>query len=161
MQVGQRVELLALLGVQQRLPVRVLIERVPEEVAQERQERIREAAQAHGRQASEEILSLTNWTIVLTNVPRRMLDCDQVLILLRLRWQIERLFRLWKEHGHIDEWRSKKPWRILCEIYAKLSAMVIQQWLVQAGCWQEPHRSLFKAAQAVRRARQSYHGGVV
>ena len=29
--------------------------------------------------------------------------------------------------------------------------MVIQQWLIQLGCWQDPHRSLFKAAQVVRR----------
>ena len=59
--------------------------------------------------------------------------------------------RTWKEHGRIDEWRSKKPWRILCELYAKLCAMVIQQWLIQLGCWQDPHRSIVKAAQAVRR----------
>jgi len=37
---------------------------------------------------------------------------------------------LWKEHGQIDEWRSKKPWRILCEFYGKLAAMLIQQWLI-------------------------------
>ncbi len=79
--------------------------------------------------------------MVLTNVPRRRLSAEQVLAILRLRWQIERLFRLWKEHGHLDEWRSKKPWRILCEVYAKLAAMLIQHWLIQLGCWQEPHRS--------------------
>ncbi len=89
--------------------------------------------------------------MVLTNVPRRRLSAEQVLVILRLRWQIERLFRLWKEHGHLDEWRSKKPWRILCEVYAKLAAMLIQHWLIQLGCWQEPHRSLVKAAQMVRR----------
>ena len=61
------------------------------------------------------------------------------------------MFRLWKEHGSIDQWRSKKPWRILSELYAKLAAMVIQQWLIQLGCWHDPHRSLFKAAQVVRR----------
>ena len=74
-----------------------------------------------------------------------------MLVILRLRWQIERVFWLWKEHGCIDQWRSKKPWRILSEVYAKLAAMVIQQWLIQLGCWQDPHRSLFKAAQVVRR----------
>jgi acyl-CoA hydrolase len=41
--------------------------------------------------------------------------------------------------------------RILCEVDAKLAAMVIQQWLIQLGCWQDPHRSLVKAAQVVRR----------
>src|SRR6266480_5048285 len=35
--------------------------------------------------------------------------------------------------------------------YSKLAAMVIQQWLLHEGCWQDPHRSLFKAAQVVRR----------
>jgi hypothetical protein len=68
-----------------------------------------------------------------------------------LRWQIERLFRLWKEDGKIDEWRTKKPYRVLCEFYAKLSAMVIQQSFIQQGCWLDPLRSLVKAAAVLRR----------
>ena len=88
---------------------------------------------------------------MVTNVPRARLSLPEALVLLRLRWQIERLFRLWKEHGHIDDWRSKKPWRILAELYGKLCAMLIQQWLIQEGCWQDPWRSLVKAAAVVRR----------
>lgn len=43
--------------------------------------------------------------------------------------------------------------------------MVIQQWLLHAGCWHDPHRSLFKAAQVVRREanlimRALYKGGL-
>jgi hypothetical protein len=150
-QVGQVVEGGALLGQAGRLAVRVIMLRVPQEVADQRRAHIRQVAQAHGRTPDEEVLWLADWTILLTNVPRRRLATEQVLVILRLRWQIERLFRLWKEHGHIDAWRSKKPWRILCEVYAKLAAMVLQQWLIQLGCWQDPHRSLFKAAQVVRR----------
>jgi hypothetical protein len=150
-QVGQVVEVGALLGQAGRLPVHVIMLRVPKDVADERRARIREAAQAQGRTPDEEVLWLADWTIMLTNVPRRRLSTEQVLVILRLRWQIERLFRLWKEHGYIDQWRSKKPWRILTEVYAKLAAMLIQHWLIQLGCWQDPHRSLFKAAQVVRR----------
>lgn len=149
-QVGERVEFGAVIG-SCRLPVRVVIERVPQEVAEQRRQEIREKAAAQGREAGEEVLYLADWTILITNVPRRMATFDQVLILARLRWQIERLFRLWKEHGHIDEWRSKKPWRILTETYGKLIAMVIQQWLLHEGCWHDPHRSLVKAAQLLRR----------
>ena len=164
-QEGQRVEFGALVGAAGRLPVRVIIERVPKEVADERRAHIREIAQAHGRTPDEEVLYLADWTIVLTNVARRRLTAEQVFVILRLRWQIERLFRLWKEHGSIDAWRSKKPWRILCELYAKLGAMLIQQWLIQLGCWQDPHRSLVKAAQVVRREAGQlmvalYRGGV-
>ena len=150
-QEGQVVEVGALLGQAGRLPVRVIMLRVPKDVGDQRRERIREAAQAQGRTPDEEVLWLADWTIVLTNVARRRLSPEEVLVILRLRWQIERLFRLWKEHGCIDQWRSKKPWRILCEVYAKLAAMVLQQWLIQLGCWHDPHRSFFKAAQVVRR----------
>lgn len=163
-QVGERREFGAVLGKQQ-MPVRVGIERVPREVGDQRRADIRKNAQDHGREPSDEVLFLADWTIVITNLPRRLASFDELLILLRLRWQIERLFRLWKEHGHIDESRSKKPWRILTEIYGKLVAMVIQQWLLHEGCWHDPHRSLFKAAQVVRREanlimRALYKGGL-
>ncbi|MBA2714107.1 MAG: transposase [Rubrobacteraceae bacterium] len=36
--------------------------------------------------------------------------------MMRARWQIERLFDLWKQHGHLDKTRSEKPLRVLCEV---------------------------------------------
>jgi len=150
-QEGETRELGVLVGAQARIAARLIIQRVPKEVAEQRRERLREEAQDHGREPSEEALYLAGWTIVVTNVPRRLLNLEEILVVLTVRWQIERLFRLWKEEGQIDEWHTKKRWRILCEIYAKLAAMLIQQWLIEAGCWQDPHRSLIKAAQVVRR----------
>lgn len=149
-QVGQIRELGVLLY-KYRLPMRMIMVKVPEEVVLERQERIRNAAKRHSHEVSEEALYLANWTIVLTNLPRKCADYTQLLVLLRLRWQIERLFRLWKEDGKIDEWRTKKPYRILCEFYAKLSAMIMQSSLLSEGCWSDPYRSIVKAAQAIRR----------
>ena len=70
---------------------------------------------------------------------------------MRLRWQIELLFKLWKQHGRIDQWRSEKPWRILCELYAKLIGMIVQHWLLLTGAWQNPARSLVKASKTIRR----------
>ena len=150
-QEGAAVELGVLVGKQARVPTRLLLQRVPQEVAEQRRQRIREEARDHGYEPSEEALYLAGWTIVVSNVPRRLLSLQECLVVLTVRWQIERLFRLWKEGGQIDEWRSKKRWRIRCEIVAKLAAMVIQQWLIEAGCWQDPQRSLVKAAQVVRR----------
>lgn len=164
-QEGEAKEIGVLLGKQAQLPVRLIMIRVSEEVAKQRREHIREVAQAHGREPSAEVLYLAGWTLVVTNVPRAWLSLPEALVLLRLRWQIERLFRLWKEQGQIDEWRSKKPWRILCELYGKLAAMLIQQWLIHKGCWQDPWRSLVKAAQVVRREAKRimvalYEGGL-
>jgi hypothetical protein len=59
------------------------------------------------------------------------------------------LFKLWKQYGQIDEWASQKPFRILCELYAKSLAMIIQHWVLLVSCWSYPDRSLMKAAQTV------------
>ena len=149
-QVGQVREMGVVLGKGERQALRLILVRVPEEVAQERRERLVQTAQKHGRQPSEELLYLAGWSIVLTNVPVKRADFSQVLVLLRLRWQIERLFRVWKEHGKIDEWRSKNSYRILSEFYAKVCAMIMQQTLIQEGCWLDPYRSIVKAAAALR-----------
>lgn len=61
------------------------------------------------------------------------------------------LIKLWKSHGKIDESRSQKPYRVLCDVYAKLLAMVVQHWLFLVDLWAYPDRSLVKAARTVAR----------
>jgi hypothetical protein len=39
---------------------------------------------------------------------------------------------------------------VLCEVYAKVLAMVVQHWLLLTGCWAYPDCSLVKAAPTVR-----------
>jgi hypothetical protein len=107
------------LGAEHRLPCRLLAVRVGEEVANRRRQRLHADARRRGRAASPERLALADWTILLTNAPAALLSVREALVFARARWQIELLFKLWKTHGHIDESRSQKPWRILCEVYAK------------------------------------------
>ncbi len=138
------------LGVQYRLKARLLAVRVPQEVADARRRRMRRAARVRGQTVSKKAKALADWTILVTNAPKEKLTVDDALAIARARWQIELMFKLWKQHGKIDEWRSKNPWRILCEFYAKLVAVVIQHWLSVVGVWRFPDRSLVKAAQTVR-----------
>jgi hypothetical protein len=159
---GQRVAALDLLkgqdevdlpirmGVEHRLPVRLLAARVSAEAANERRRKLRAEARHKGQTVSKARLALADWTVYVTNVPRERLSLGEALVLARARWQVELLFKLWKSGGCIDEWRSQKPWRILCEVYAKLLAVVIQHWLVLTGIWAYPERSWVKAAGTVR-----------
>lgn len=139
------------LGATHRLPARLLAVRVPQEVANQRRRRLRAEAQRKGTAVTAARLALAAWTILVTNVPAERLSVEEALVLARCRWQIELLFKLWKSHGRVDESRSTKPWRVLCEVYAKLLAMVVQHWLFLVSCWAYPDRSLPKAAQTVRK----------
>jgi Transposase DDE domain len=135
---------------QEHFPMRLFFERVSPEVAARRRRRLRRDAQKRGKVLSERVNELAGWSLAVTTLAANLLSWTEALVLLRLRWQIELLFRLWKEHGRIDEWRTANPWRIVCELFAKLIGMLLQHWLLVVSCWDQPHRSLCKAAKAVR-----------
>ncbi len=171
---ADRIDLEVRVGKGERLPVRLLAVRVSPEEAKSRRERANKYAksqhkgcqvkgksrgckskkrpqpQRKRKKVSPARLRLANWTIVLTNVPPSQLSVEEAMVLLRCRWQIELLWKLWKQHGQLDTWRSEKPMRILTEIYAKLIGLLIQHWLTILGCWQAPNRSLVKAHQVVQ-----------
>jgi hypothetical protein len=108
---------------------RLIAVRVPAEVARQRRERAEKEAKKLGRKVSGQKLALCDWTVLLTNAPATLLNVEEALALRRVRWQIELLFRLWKDEGKIDESRGRKPWRVLCELLAKLLGQLVQHWV--------------------------------
>lgn len=149
-QSGAVVDLAVELGARERLPARLLALRVPPAVAAERRTRLHAEARKKGQRVSAERLALADWTILVTGLSPAELHHSEAMALLRARWQIEQLFDVWKTNGGLDRSRSRQPWRVLAEIYAKLIALVIQHWLLLHGDWQAPDHSLGKAAQVVR-----------
>jgi len=145
------VDLPVTLGVRERLRARLIAVRVPQEVADQRRRRLRAEASRRGQTVSARALALADWTIFITNAPVTRLPLAAVLVVARARWQIELLFKLWKSHGRIDESRSGNPWRVICDVYAKLLAMIVQQWMWLLSLWDYPDRSLSKAAQTVQK----------
>lgn len=139
------------LGKTNPIPCRMLIQRVPQEVADQPRRYLRRQKVKHGRQLTKERSELTNWTVIVTNIPQELASFDEIMVLLRARWQIELLFKLWKSALKIDEWRSENPWRILCELYAKLIGAVITQWIFSIGLWDTLNRSLFKAVKTIQK----------
>ena len=137
------------LGKRERLPCRLLAARVPEEVAQQRVKRLQEEAAKDGRNLSPECVALAHWTVFVTNVKADRLSVEEALALGRARWQIERLFKLWKSQGEIDKWTTDKPIKAMCQVYAKLIAMVVQHWVVLVSSWEHVDRSLVKVCQTI------------
>jgi hypothetical protein len=147
---GQTKVIRVCLGEKQRLALRLIAVRVPAEVIEQRRKQLEEKACKHGRVVTKQQWEMAQWTLILTNAPAKRLGIREAVILLRERWAIELLFKLWKSEGQIDVWRSQHPWRVLCELYGKVIAMVVQHWFLLLGCWHDPFRSLIKASAIVR-----------
>jgi len=150
-QKGASVDLPIRLGARHKLPCRLVAQRVAQEVADQRRRRVRAEAKRRGRVPNAVQLAVADWTLFVTNVPVELLSVSEALVLGRARWQIELLFKVWKSQGQIDQWRSAKAGAILCELYAKVIAMIMQHWIMLVGCWAYADRSLPKAAATVRR----------
>jgi hypothetical protein len=148
---ADRVDAAVALGRDRPLAGRLLAVRVPQAVADRRRQRLRADVRSHGRAPSAARLALAAWTVLFTTAPADRLSLDEALALARARWRVELLVKRWKSGAHLARSRSAKPARVFCELYAKLLAALVQHWLLVAGCWAYPDRSLVKAAATVRR----------
>jgi Transposase DDE domain len=143
-------------GKEARLPCRLIALRVPAAVAQKRRQRLlaraKKAKKGKRQHISAAQWTLCEWQIALTNVSAGVLSAAEAWVLLRARWQVELLFKLWKSHGGLDESLGRRAERVLCEVYAKLLAMLVQHWSIVVSAGAPLGCSHVKAARRVRRA---------
>jgi Transposase DDE domain len=140
-----------LLGRAEQVRCRLIWQRVPPIVAEARRAALLQEAVRRGVPVSVRGWTLAGWTLLLTNTTSAQLSIAEALVLLRARWEVELLFKRWKSLGQVDEWRSRKPWRVLCEVYAKLLGLVLQHRVIAAGSWQHAERSLWRLGRRLQR----------
>jgi hypothetical protein len=140
-----------LLGAAERLACRLIALRVPQELADRRRQKAYEKARKHGRVPSPEHLAWCDWTILVTNCSVDVLTWKEVVVLYRIRWQIELMFKLWKSQNHLaanrTTWSAEER---MAMFWAKLIAVVLQHWLLLTSTWSNPRRSHWKAARIIR-----------
>lgn len=138
------------LGKTARLPAELLLERVPNKVAKQRRAALMVKAERKHQKVSRERLQTASFSILVTDLDETRLTAREAFILYHLRWRIELLFRCWKSVAGLGRSRSRKPLRMLCELYAKLLVLVVQHWLMLTSGWRGENASWHKAAEAVR-----------
>ena len=102
-----------------RLPVRLVAQKLPDEVAAERR---RKAKKNRDRRCkpNKQSLALLGWQIFITNVDRQIWSVQNVCEVYGLRWRIETIFKSWKSHFHIAEVPKANAIRIKAYIYSAL-----------------------------------------
>ena len=113
------------IGTTIKLPVRLVIELLPDDVYQERMRKIQKLHKKKGRHTSEKYKFLSRFNIFITNVPIEVLPNEVISSLYRIRWQIELIFKIWKSVIGIDHTRKMKYKRWLCLLQFKLLIMVM------------------------------------
>jgi hypothetical protein len=138
------------LGTAERLACRLIAIRVSDEVRAVRRKALRRQGTIKKYRPSAARVGLCGWNVFVTNVPAERLSPAEAHALIRLRWQVELLFKGWKSDGRVAVSRSSRPARILCEVYAKLLAALLGHRLVVHSCWGHANRSVRRATAAVR-----------
>jgi IS4 transposase len=115
----------------EKLPVRVIIEKVPAPVAAKRrlkQKRkianvSKKARYRYGTSALKELLM--DYNIFITNTTHEQLTDEQVQLYYRLRWQIELLFKIWKSVLELDKIGKMSIFRFECYLYSRLLVLLL------------------------------------
>lgn len=138
------------LGKTHQIPCRLIGVRVPPDELERRQKRLGRWESRKQKKASDKKWGLLSWSFYITNTQVEQLSAEAVTVMIRVRWQIELLFKLWKDGIDIDDWHTQQPWRILCEVYAKLIACMVQHWLLLCGDLHALERSMTQAVPVIQ-----------
>ncbi len=114
-----------LMGASRKIPVRLIAQRLPKEIADRRRQKIRDGHKRRGKIPSKESLALQSWTIYVTNTSEAQISNEDIHQTYALRWQIELVFKLSKSLMNIDRINSKKSSRVIVETYGKFLSMML------------------------------------
>lgn len=115
----------------EKLPVRLIIEKVPAPIAAKRRRQqkrkianlSKKARYYYGTSAWKELLM--DYNIFITNTTSEQLTAGQVQLYYRLRWQIELLFKIWKSVLELDKVGKMSIFRFECYLYSRLLVLLL------------------------------------
>lgn len=117
-----------------KLEVRLIAYKVPPEISNQRRRKANREAACQGTTCSQARLSLCDFVILITNIPKDLLEASIIGTFYRIRWTIELIFKMWKSQLNLQKsLMARKENCILCFIYTTLIlcllTAVIHGWL--------------------------------
>jgi hypothetical protein len=124
-----RVELPVLIGKIARIPLRLVIELMPDNVYEKRMRAINKGNKKKNRRTSKEYAIRARYNLFVTNVKQDILAAGAISTIYKVRWQVELVFKAWKSTFGIDNTRKMKYIRWLCLLYMKL-LVIVTNWKI-------------------------------
>jgi hypothetical protein len=120
-----RMEKQVYIGAEAKLPLRIIIDIVPEEVFNIRMQKVNKYNKRMGYTTSENYADRARFNLIITNIPLELIPEQAIVAFYHVRWQIELVFKIWKSIFKIHETRKMKYYRWLSNLYAKLILIAI------------------------------------
>ncbi len=120
-----RIEKNVFIGTEPKIPVRLVIDLLPEEIYQQRVRKADKKRKSQGCKSSEKFKLMSRFSLIITNIPEDILPVHAITAIYRTRWQIELIFKIWKSILGVDHIRNMKYSRWLCILYFKLLMMIV------------------------------------
>lgn len=138
MRTGQVLEMKVFLGTKAKLPMRLILQKLPEKVSSELRRRLKSDTRYKRKNISADRLEFCEVSAYLTNVAQPVLPAESIRKIYSLRWQIEIVFKCWKSHFALDQIRNVKPERFECCFYGRLILVILAtrfSTLIKTNAW--------------------------
>ena len=120
-----------LVGKKDQEELRLIVAIVPEHVYEERIKKVNEYNKFRGWKTSDDYKARCRFNLFITNVPSENISLQEVMLLYRLRWQVELMFKNWKSVCAIHKLQPMKYERFTCLLFAKLILIVVNLQIIR------------------------------
>lgn len=120
-----------LLGKKQKVQYRLIITIVPEKVYEQRIRKVDKSNKENGWKTSDDYKARCRFNLFITNIPVENISHEEIILLYRLRWQVELMFKNWKSVCAIHRIQPMKYERFACLLFAKLILIVLNMQIIR------------------------------
>lgn len=119
---------------EERTKVRLVAKPVDPETANIR--RMKAKKEIRGHNPSPEILFLMSWTIFITTIPREQANFHKILLLYKLRWRIEIIFKIFKSHMSFSKVHNVSENQLYLLLTARFIMIVLCSNFIYQPCYE-------------------------
>jgi len=111
--------------------LRLIVSIVPDHVYEERIKKVNKYNKAKGWKTTDDYKARCRFNLFITNVSYKNISLEEIMLLYRLRWQVELMFKNWKSICAIHKLQPMKYERFTCLLFAKLILIVINLQIIR------------------------------
>ena len=138
MKENEIVEMEVYIGDKDRIPTRLILQKVPSAEASRRKKKLTKHKKRKGKKMSKQRLEWCEFNVMITNVCKKTYGGQAVFNLYKIRWSIEIIFKVWKSIFQIEKISTPNKERLMCQLYGKLIYIILNQKLfaiLKAAAW--------------------------